>query len=718
MVENLLHLSKINLLISISILSLFADNLSINTEFFLKNLPNNRSLNSSTIRGFIETDKNSRLPSFININSYGDKISTVSLKASDIERIKDISSIKKFSISKKLHLVLDSSKIYGDCNSIYLKSIPETKVKGDGVVVGIVDIGFDYTNPAFKDKNGDLRIMAVWDQSDTTGVNPSGYDYGSFLKSSKEILNKKHCSSSKNNFHGTHVAGIATGREVIDSLPFSGVAPNAKIILVSTTMTDSDIYDGVTFIEKYAREHNMRSVINLSLSSSVGPRDGTSQLERGYENLANNGFLIVNAAGNSGGINQHLRADIKSGDTVKTYAGDLATKPIDFWGENGYNFTVITEIVDKAKDSTIYQSSPINIHSGIIDTSITIDGKSLSLFYGADSLNSSNKKSEIILYFQDSSSTLYNNYRIKLLITSDDIGVINCWNSQYSGFTSLDKDGYINGDNNSTIGDGGSSSKGVITVGSFKVRKGYLNYLGEYQTLHPLDNGIVEDLSWFSSLGPTTDSRIKPEIVAPGHEVISTLNSYTNLYGYSDSSIITNKFIYNNREYSYGAAGGTSMASPFVTGAIALLLQVDSSLKRDDILAVIKNSSKQDQFTGNISTNGSNSWGYGKVDVRAMVEEVESRKTYNNIYKDGNIAILGVSKSRNGTNISINFTIPKGSSIRVYNTLGKEIYNGISSIRSSTISLPYLPNGLYILRSGQFLESENSKEINLKFFVK
>ena len=70
------------------------------------------------------------------------------------------------------------------------------------------------------------------------------------------------------------------------------------------------------------------------------------------------------------------------------------------------------------------------------------------------------------------------------------------------------------------------------------------------------------DLSVGSSLGPAYDGRLKPEVVAPGTNVIST---GTNPDGSCSAGA--------NFSSGYTPCNGTSMASPAVAGSIALLLQ-------------------------------------------------------------------------------------------------------------------------------------------------
>ena len=71
-----------------------------------------------------------------------------------------------------------------------------------------------------------------------------------------------------------HTAGIAAGGGY--TTPYMGVAPESDIVLVGTNLYTKGILDGIAFIIDYAKSVNKPCVINLSLGSKLGPKDGTS----------------------------------------------------------------------------------------------------------------------------------------------------------------------------------------------------------------------------------------------------------------------------------------------------------------------------------------------------------------------------------------------------------------------------------------------------------
>ena len=92
----------------------------------------------------------------------------------------------------------------------------------------------------------------------------------------------------------------------------------------------------------------------------------------------------------------------------------------------------------------------------------------------------------------------------------------------------------------------------------------------------------------FSSCGPTMDGRIKHDVVAPGVNILSALNSY---YPYDENEIAYETEAFG-RKYSIFANNGTSMATPFVSGIIALWLQAKPDLTPEDILELTTSDGK------------------------------------------------------------------------------------------------------------------------------
>lgn len=107
---------------------------------------------------------------------------------------------------------------------------------GQGVIVGFVDTGIDFTHEAFRNADGTTRIHSIWDQTIREG-GPSQFDYGRVFSEREinEALRREQPSSylpTRDDIgHGTFLAGVAAGNE-IPGKEFSGIAPLSQIIVV------------------------------------------------------------------------------------------------------------------------------------------------------------------------------------------------------------------------------------------------------------------------------------------------------------------------------------------------------------------------------------------------------------------------------------------------------------------------------------------------------
>ena len=174
------------------------------------------------------------------------------------------------------------------------------------------------------------------------------------------------------------------------------------------------------------------------------------------------------------------------------------------------------------------------------------------------------------------------------------------------------------GDNSYSI-NSPSSAPSVISVGATAYRRGFLNYLGEWKEY---DKGTDGRRTSFSGVGPTIDGRIKPDVMAPGQNIISAYSSYFIMNPKNAGAPLASDvrhFQYNGRTYAWNANGGTSMSSPVVAGAIALWLQAYPRLTPQDCLEVFRKTCTQ----YDTSLSYPNNWyGYGEINIYAGLKEV------------------------------------------------------------------------------------------------
>ncbi len=241
--------------------------------------------------------------------------------------------------------------------------------------------------------------------------------------------------------------------------------------------------------------------------------------------------------------------------------------------------------------------------------------------------------------------------------------------------------GGVAGDNQYGIGEP-ACTESVITVGAHRSSVFVTSTGAE----------ITFPLAGFSSIGPTYDERMKPDVTAPGVDVISSINSYTTRY-YTTAANTT----FNGRTYDFAAFSGTSMASPATVGVAALLLEANPALQPQQLKNILMTTARQDDKTGTIPPGGNAQWGHGKVTASAAIAMALSVVSIDNIDNES----ISLSLFPNPTDAILNFMLDKRLEsellINIVNMEGK-ILKTQSIITSSTVDVSDLARGLYFVR--------------------
>lgn len=623
---------------------------------------------------------------------------TVRLTLDALQRLAKQQGVEYIQITSGATQMLNLARQEAGTDQIHKGTDLPKAYTGEGVVVGVVDAGFDYMHAAFRrPADGALRIKRVWEQSATTldGASaPAKYGYGIELNT-PELIEKAQGDSDSNS-HGTHVAAIAAGSDAYKDGAYVGNAPDADIVLVAldlNTSTNADISNAVQYIFDYADEVGKPCVVNLSLGNQDGPHDGTSTFDTMTDAMQGPGRLIVGAAGNHRTDAFHIDHTFATADAapLRTFvkykvapSNSVSGGTIEIWGEKGVDFTVdiaaySTFNKKDARSTTVYPAEGV--------TDVDFGKYATGTWKVASEVSPLNGKPHVVL--TSALTSIRNNYAIALTVTPKTAGRVNIWSDNtYLALESRDIEGFSAPDAaSSTLCEIGGTGKRILTVGSYTTRNEYTTNGGQQATLQE----TVGDLSSFSSYGPTVDGRMKPNITAPGCFIISAVSNND-----ASGNLMYAEYNENFGRYNqYGYMQGTSMASPFVAGIVATWLQAYPQLTPEQLHEIVQNTARKDSFT---ATAPDSNWGYGKINaldgLRQCIEKQETGCVSVAMPFDGTVRIAD-------GNILLGFARDTQATLGITSMTGSTLFSKQLGKRSAgetlSVGVPQLPKGVYLL---------------------
>ena len=569
------------------------------------------------------------------------RVGDISIAAIPLSKLGALScgrQVKRIETGRRCSIQMDTTRLVVNAEKVYTGEGLSQSYTGRGVVVGVQDIGFDLTHPNFYSADmSQYRIKALWDQLSRDTIGSTLY-VGRDYVGREALLELKHPIDGETQTHGTHTAGIAAGSGAEgngDVSPYRGMACDADLVLVDNAADNASLIDpkdyykftyatdalGFKYIFDYAERMHQPCVINFS--------EGSSQDFHGYDQLyyellaklIGPGRIIVSSAGNDGARNSYIHKNIGKERAGAFIMGN--EKRFSCTAKSKQAFTFRVSVYDNVASPQIVDISTVNVcnaQDSLLTDSLLVGGK--KYIWRVLAYPNSYDTSETAYDFQISSpSKLGDSPQVSLQVMGRDADIELYRMSGYMFPHSLDPV-LDAGDCRYTIFSP-SSSPDVICVGSTSYRTQFVNYLGEKKVYDSGQKGIR---SSFSAMGPTLDGRIKPDVMAPGQNIISSystffINNPKNVNASVKSDV--RHFEYNGRTYAWNANAGTSMSAPVVTGAIALWLQADPTLTPADCLEIFaKTCSHYDTSL----SYPNNLYGYGQIDVAAGLREVLRRK--------------------------------------------------------------------------------------------
>ncbi len=282
--------------------------------------------------------------------------------------------------------------------------------KGKGVIIGILDSGFDYTHPMFKDAEGNLRIKGVYQpqavDAKHTGqpdnLNLQGitvYDHlgsattlnltGSFYTKPEVILDTTIVKDTDGS-HGTQCASIAAGRQLDYTTTFfpkyansgklGGMAPDAELVLAEITESEEQkqqlsSVDNMTYyncmqslwaMKYFAEKQQKPLVISCSQNNHDGFHDGTSTMARYIAEFCKQNNILALCASNEGGDSMYIARKIGKGKSLKVWGSHNSagvTNTISFFIRTDKEIQVDLSMTDKNRNVKYQCNLPLTSKS-------------------------------------------------------------------------------------------------------------------------------------------------------------------------------------------------------------------------------------------------------------------------------------------------------------------------------------------------------------------
>ncbi|KAG0237024.1 peptidase S8/S53 domain-containing protein [Mortierella sp. GBAus27b] len=425
---------------------------------------------------------------------------------------------------------------------------------GKGVKVGVIDTGIDYKHPAFAlpgQKEGCFgsacRVAFGWD---FVGDNYNGSNTPTPDKDPMD------CQG-----HGSHVAGIigANAMNITSPRPpqpFVGVAPDVTLGAYRIFGCDGQVGEDVIMAAMEKAFKDGMDIINLSLGGGSSYKTN-AQAVLG-DKLASLGLIVAAAAGNDGADGVWMVSDASLGDNSTSVAS------FDNIYGNYYSFTYGNATYPYSV-AVKYGKPSINLPGNVTMVPLLTPNGTLSDGCDAKAFASANVTGKVVLALGNeacSSDIRATNAKkagaTAILTQTAPFGMATLGGIESFPMASLEN----------------KAGKGLLQA--YKANAANTFTWSKNESSFQAEAGGGPSV--FSSYGLDGDLRSKPDIGAPGGDILST---------------------YPLKQGGYALLSGTSMATPYIAGANALYIQFrNGKLPADEIRKIFKNTAKISQNYG------------------------------------------------------------------------------------------------------------------------
>lgn len=459
----------------------------------------------------------------------------ITLPENLLSALAQLSEIEYIEKPKRLFFSLVQGK---EASCIPPVTIGREGLSGRGVLIAVIDSGIDYANMDFRTRNGESRILYLWDQALGTEYTKAQIDEA--LAAPTQAERQNLLPSTDVSGHGTAVAGIAAGNGNASEGRFAGVAPESGLIVVKLGTPraggfprTTELMRAVTYVIRKALELDRPIAVNLSFGNTYGSHDGTSLLERFLDNVSEIGRSVVCVgSGNEAAGAGHLSGAFAQGASVSqtvelAIASYESTTNVQLW--KNYVDTFLLEVVSPSGERRQIPTGTPGRYTFLLDRT------QLLIYVGEPAPYSVNQ--EIYIDFLPQESYVTSGvWRFIMVPRNIVVGAYSFYlpssvvrNSQ-TRFYAPEPEATL------TIP---STSRRAVTVGAYDVTyESYADFSGRgYAGTYSLAQTLLQ-------------AEVKPDLVAPGVGITTT-----------------------RAGGGYETVTGTSFATPFVTGAAALLME-------------------------------------------------------------------------------------------------------------------------------------------------
>ena len=682
----------------------------------------------------------------------------VAATAEQLPEIARLEGVTNIAIGSKPLLKLDKSRQATHTDEVQSgtgEQLPQA-YNGEGVIIGVIDSGFDFTHPVFKDDKGNLRIKAAFmpGMTYTEGKGKKAVVNGKELEGTLfdtpdmilDTLQLKQTST----FHGTHVAGCAAASPVASVKGtagghLAGIAPKAELILSETYADEQqnkkyeggttdpevlNVINAMNYMEDYAKKAGKPLLVTMSMNTAVGPHDGTSAESLAYKYFCDRGNIMTIATGNEGGDNCHVHKTIDANHPLKVLFSRSNEYTVINYLQTDKPAKIRIFLYDIAKKTEVATTNTYDLVNGISSNAaiskdgedaekdelskdllkLMKDGDGKSRYYnsgGALAVKNGIGETQdpkggtrhlTSTTIQSIGTIISSDIRLGIEITANESIEQRAWiNSNSGGGEFENVEGFDKGSADVSVGD--LCTTGVpISVGSWTANNLVVDKPGEKP--EPDKKETVGDISKYTSYGIDYAGHQHPFVVTPGNCVYSASNSFVD----DEFNDVIAKQDFSNqfkgqttpRSYRWVKSDGTSMATPIAAGIIALWLQAAHdkgiTLTIDKVKEIIKESTDTDEFTQKAGIRA----GYGKL----------------NAYK-GLLKVLGlptaISELSQHQPQGMTFRIAdgrlyaegaeEGTAVTLYNLSGTIVRQSL--VTGGSISLDGLQPGVYAVQIGR-----------------